>query len=73
MPNPTPRSLTARSLRKRRTDAGLDQTALASKAACAQSTISQLETGKRGGTVELLKSIADALGCTIDDLISDAA
>lgn len=44
-------------------------TALARKAEIGQSFLSQIEGGKRDGTVETLRKIADALGLTIDDLV----
>jgi DNA-binding XRE family transcriptional regulator len=43
--------------------------ALAEKARVAQSYISQIESGKRDGTVETMRKIAAALGIGIDDLI----
>ncbi len=33
-----------------------------------QSYISQIETGKREGTIDVLRRIAGALGITLDDL-----
>lgn len=48
---------------------GLTATALADKAGIAQAFLSQIETGKREGTVETLRKIADALSLTIDDLV----
>ena len=48
---------------------GLTCTALAEKAGIAQPFLSQIETGKREGTVETLRRIAAALNVTIDDLV----
>ena len=48
---------------------GLSAKALAEQAGIAQPFLSQLETGKRDGTVETLKKIAAALCLTIDDLV----
>jgi DNA-binding XRE family transcriptional regulator len=47
---------------------GLTSKALAAKAGIAQGFVSQIETGKREGTVETLRKIASALAVTIDDL-----
>lgn len=47
---------------------GLTSTALAEKAGIGQAFLSQIETGKREGTVETLRRIAAALGVTLDDL-----
>jgi DNA-binding XRE family transcriptional regulator len=48
---------------------GMSATALAEKANIAQPFLSQLETGKREGTVETLRKIAASLSLTIDDLV----
>lgn len=48
---------------------GLSASSLAEKAGIAQAFLSQIETGKRDGTVTTLKKIADALSVTVDDLI----
>lgn len=48
---------------------GLTMAALAAQAGIAQPFLSQIETGKRDGTVETLRKIADALSVTIDDLV----
>ncbi|WP_371345552.1 helix-turn-helix domain-containing protein [Ancylobacter sp. IITR112] len=48
---------------------GLSASSLAEKAGIAQAFLSQIETGKRDGTVTTLKKIADALSVKIDDLI----
>lgn len=48
---------------------GLAVKELAEKAGIAAPYLSQVETGKRDGTVETLRKIADALGVTIDDLV----
>lgn len=43
--------------------------ALAEKAGIAPSYLSQIETGKRDGTLETLKKLADALGVALVDLV----
>lgn len=48
---------------------GLSARELAEKVGIAQPYLSQLETGKREGTVETMKALADALAVTIDDLV----
>ena len=48
---------------------GLTVSALAEKAGIAQPYLSQIETGKREGTLQTMKKIADALKLTVDDLI----
>lgn len=48
---------------------GLSVSALAEKAGIAQPYLSQIETGKREGTLQTMKKIADALKLTVDDLI----
>ncbi|MDO8378298.1 helix-turn-helix domain-containing protein [Phenylobacterium sp.] len=48
---------------------GLTQAALAAMADLSEGYLSQIETGKRDGTVESYKRIAEALGVTVDDLI----
>ncbi|HET9893782.1 MAG TPA: helix-turn-helix transcriptional regulator [Streptosporangiaceae bacterium] len=69
MPEASTTSHFAHGLRACRKAAGLNQVALAKKAGCRQSTISQLENRRRRGTVGTLTVIAQALGCTIDDLL----
>lgn len=48
---------------------GLSVKALAEKAGIAPAYLSQVETGKRDGTVETLRKLAGALGVTLDDLV----
>lgn len=48
---------------------GLTAQALAEAAGIAQSYLSQIETGKRDGTVETMAKIAGALGVLVDDLL----
>ena len=49
---------------------GLSVKALAELAGVAPAYLSQIETGKREGTVSTLSKIAKALGVTIDDFVS---
>ncbi|MEQ9449856.1 MAG: helix-turn-helix transcriptional regulator [Rhodospirillaceae bacterium] len=48
---------------------GLTQGALAERAGVNRVTVAELETGRKQGSVDTLKRIAEALGVTIDDLI----
>ncbi|PJE25644.1 DNA-binding transcriptional regulator, XRE-family HTH domain [Pseudooceanicola antarcticus] len=48
---------------------GLTAAALAEASGVNRVQITQLETRKRGGTVETMKKLADALGVAVDDLI----
>lgn len=47
---------------------GLTASALAEKAGVGQGYLSQIETGKRHGTIETMKRIADVLGLSLEDL-----
>lgn len=48
---------------------GLTVKALAEAAGIAPAYLSQLETGKRDGTVATVKKLAGALGVSVDDLV----
>ena len=48
---------------------GLTQAALAELTGLSKVYISQIETGNRGGSTETLKTIADALNVTLDELV----
>jgi DNA-binding XRE family transcriptional regulator len=48
---------------------GLTVKSLAEKAGIAPAYLSQIETGKRDGTVSTIKKLAAALGVTVDDLV----
>lgn len=49
---------------------GLTQQQLAETADLSPAYLSQIESGKRTGTAEILKSIATALSLTLDDIVS---
>jgi DNA-binding XRE family transcriptional regulator len=49
---------------------GLTQKQLAKAANISKPYLSQLETGKRTGTTEVLTAVAEALDLTLDDIIS---
>jgi len=55
-------------LRRRREDAGLTQADLARAAQLSTSSVSDLELGRHGAAPATLLRIANALGCTLDDL-----
>jgi DNA-binding Xre family transcriptional regulator len=48
---------------------GLTIAALAERAGIAQPYLSQIETGKRDGTAQTMKKLAEALDVMVDDLI----
>lgn len=48
---------------------GLTMVELAAQAGIAQAFLSQIETGKRDGTVDTVRKIAGALSVTLDDLV----
>lgn len=70
---PGPRAVVRRRLRALRQAKGLTQTELARRASMAPSTLSRLESGERGLTVDYLAPLATALGVALVDLIGDAA
>lgn len=47
---------------------GFTSAALAERAGIGQGYLSQIETGKREGTIETLKKLAEALGVSLDDI-----
>ena len=48
---------------------GLSQSALAEKSGVRQSLLSEIEAGKKTGSVDTLKKIAAALGVELDDIV----
>jgi DNA-binding XRE family transcriptional regulator len=52
-----------------REEKGMTQKLLADETGVTQATISEIETGRKTGSVEVLKAIADALGVSLDDLV----
>ncbi len=55
-------------IRKRREALGLSQGELAKKVGVSQPMINQIEWGRKSPTMKLGTRIADALGCTLDDI-----
>ena len=48
---------------------GMSQVRLAEATGISQAYLAQIETGKREGTLTLYRSLADALGIDLDDLV----
>lgn len=48
---------------------GMTAAELAQAAGLSQAFVSQIETGKREGSISAMKAIADALAVTLDDLV----
>lgn len=48
---------------------GLSGEAVAGRAGITQAYLSQIETGKREGSISTMKNIAGVLGVTVDDLV----
>lgn len=58
-------------IRERRLRLGISQTELAAEVRVNQTAISQWERGVVTPSLDNAKRLADALGCTIDDLYAD--
>jgi transcriptional regulator with XRE-family HTH domain len=69
--NDAPRLHYPEKLRRKRVEAGLNQTDLALETGIQQSHISKLERGASSTTPKSLARLARALGCTIADLLPD--
>jgi transcriptional regulator with XRE-family HTH domain len=61
--------LNIKAIRRQR---GLKQSDLAAKLGCGRSAIAKWETGKASPRADTLPQLAKALGCTLNDLFSDA-
>ncbi|MDI6908168.1 MAG: helix-turn-helix transcriptional regulator [Thermoanaerobacterales bacterium] len=61
-----------RRLTEIRTMAGISANALAKKAGVAQSTISEIEAGKRQPSLSVLQKLSTALGITLADFFAPA-
>ncbi len=68
----TPQVTNCDEIVRRRMDLGLGQSELARTADITPSYLSQIESGRRQGTAKTLKKIADALGCTVADLLVES-
>lgn len=60
-------------IRDARKRAGLTQMQLSEATGIDQASISRMENGKQGITLEYLKRIAEALGLELGDLLGDGA
>ncbi len=60
-------------IRRRRILAGLTTRGLAKEAEISQGYLVNIEAGNRFGSPPVLKRIADALDCTIADIVNDDA
>jgi len=49
---------------------GLTQAELAAKANLSKAYLSQIESGQRGGSMAMLRALADALAIDLDDLVA---
>lgn len=61
-----------RRLRELREQRGYTQTELGDLAGLSRKTVNQIECGERGGSLEVVCSIARALGVRVDVLLSEA-
>lgn len=59
-------------LLRRRLEAGLSQAALADQAGVTFSCIAMIERGERGGSPDVMRKVADVLGCNVADIIEIA-
>ena len=59
----------AENIRKHREAAGLSQKELAVKVAVEQGSISKFENGIKTPSIAMGKAIANALGCSLDELV----
>ena len=60
-----------RNIKAIREKAGMQQTELAEKVGVSQSMICQIERGTKGCSIQLGAQIAEALGCEINELLTD--
>ncbi len=61
--------MVSRAIRRLRNTAGLTQVELAEKIGVSQGSLSAYESGKDTPSIKTLIRIADALGCTLDELV----
>lgn len=60
-----------RAIRDRRCAKGMTQSELAEQVAVSRPMIAQIERGSKQPSLPLGKAIADALGCNVEDLVSE--
>jgi transcriptional regulator with XRE-family HTH domain len=56
-------------LRRKRIETGLNQTELAARAELSTAHMSAIESGRRGASPKVLRRLAEALECSIVDLM----
>ena len=66
---PTTTTTNRAALTRLRVEAGLSQSALAARSGIGRTAITRIESGTRQGPPETIRAIADALGCTVSDLV----
>lgn len=71
MPRTSPRPTNNSKIARLRIALGMTQSQLAAKVGCTQIDLSRWERGIHKPTVRHLPSLAAALGCSVDYLISD--
>lgn len=71
--NPTDALILGRRVRERRTQLNMKLEQLASAVDRAPSQVSAIENGKREPSLPMLRSLAQALECTVDELLLDEA
>ena len=59
-------------IKRRREALGISQNRLAKRSGCAQSTLSAIENTTKKPSSETLAGIAEALGCTVAELMGEA-
>ncbi len=59
----------ARRVKSLRADKGWDQGQLAENAGVSKDTVVSVETARRGIGLDMTCALADALGCTLDELV----
>lgn len=60
-------------IRRIRENKGMTQAYLAERAGISQAMLCQIERGTRNPSLQVGREIADAVGCTLDDLLADQA
>lgn len=66
------RIINAEALVERRLEVGLTQWELAQRSGIQPTTISHIERGASRGSLETITRLADALGCSVDSLLTHA-
>ena len=64
------RVVVGRNLKARRTELGLSQDELGSRAGTSGNYIGMIERGETSVSIDMLEAIAEALGVTVSDLVS---